>query len=566
MMTDCHVRSGRPSSRFADGSALAAVVVLALCVRFYGITTPAIWYDEAFSILLARHEPWQIWSITARDIHPPLYYLALHCWMILFGDGVLAVRSLSVLADVGTVLLSIKLMSLVATRRATWMAGLLLALLPISVRYSQEARMYTLLGFWLMGATVALVCWVKEPEKKRFPIIYVLLMTAAFYTHYFAALCVLVHWFYWWSGRAGTGTALPMQPWLLVNSAIVVLFVPWLPHFVDHLSAGGVWLTSVTGEAVLSLVWQFTSMNAWGAQSLLLRAMPLMFVVACAVMLIWKEHHLHRISGLMVGYFFIPATFFTMATLIVPVFAPRYLTFAAVGLPLIVAAALDISIRRTAVLVLVVIIMVAVEVQGLQSVYRQTDGMNGTDLRKSYRLDVLAAAIKKEAMPNDEIVFESLIWYLPFIYYNETGIWPKFYIDSSLGMFFNVADRGGYALLPEGDRLNYFTNLHVLKCSTGNVWWIGPKTATVFRMLLENDWKQTRTFLEGEMVASLYTLKTSPLPEEGGLNASARQPPPPAAQNCPPAPVATSANRTVHSLRRSAIPQVSGTRVTAKTA
>ncbi|WP_434602917.1 glycosyltransferase family 39 protein [Pseudomonas sp. Z4-7] len=167
-MSDFHARLGQPTSRFVEGSALAAVLALALYVRLYGITTPAIWYDEAFSVLLARHEPGQIWSITAKDVHPPLYYLVLHYWIALFDEGVLSVRSLGAVADVGTVLLSIKLMSLVATRRATWIAALLLALLPISVRYSQEARMYTLLGFWLMGATVALVCWVKEPEKKGF--------------------------------------------------------------------------------------------------------------------------------------------------------------------------------------------------------------------------------------------------------------------------------------------------------------------------------------------------------------------------------------------------------------
>lgn len=528
-----------------DRSALVAVTVLALAVRFHGITLPAIWYDEAFSVLLARHEPWQIWSITARDVHPPLYYLVLHYWMILFGDGALAVRSLSVIADVGTVLLSIKLMSLVATRRATWMAALLLALLPISVRYSQEARMYTLLGFWLMGATVALVCWVKDPEKKRFAIIYVLLMTAAFYTHYFAALCVLVHWCYWWSGRAWRDcAALPIQPWLLANGAIIVMFLPWLPHFIEHLSGGTVWITPVTGQAVLSLVWQFTVMGAWGTQSLLLRAVPFGLVIVCTVTLIWKENRRHRVSGLLVGYFFIPVVFLSVATLIIPVFVPRYLTFSAVGLPLIVAVALDMSISRTTVLALVVMIAVAVEIQGLQSVYRQVDGMNGTEFRKSYRLDALAAEIKRKVGPNDEIVLESLIWYLPFIYYNEMGIRPKFYIDSSLSIFFVVADRGGYALLPEGYGFNYFTNLQVLKCNAGNVWWIGPKTATVFRSLLENDWKPTLTFAEGEMIASLYTLKASPLPEEGGNQVLVTQPPPPAAQNCLPAPSATSANRT----------------------
>ncbi|WP_237150619.1 MULTISPECIES: hypothetical protein [unclassified Pseudomonas] len=60
--------------------------------------------------------------------------------MLLFGNGVLSARILSALFDVGTLLLCIRLMSLIAIRRATWMASVLLALLPVSVRYSQEVN------------------------------------------------------------------------------------------------------------------------------------------------------------------------------------------------------------------------------------------------------------------------------------------------------------------------------------------------------------------------------------------------------------------------------------------
>ncbi len=83
-----------------------------------------------------------------------------------------------------------------STRRAAVLAGVLLALLPTAVRYSQEVRMYSLLGVWLLGATLALVYWVRQPERTRYMAVYVLLMSAGFYTHYFAALCVLVHWAY----------------------------------------------------------------------------------------------------------------------------------------------------------------------------------------------------------------------------------------------------------------------------------------------------------------------------------------------------------------------------------
>lgn len=500
----------KPPSRFIDCSALVVVTVFALVIRFHGITVPAVWLDEAFSILLARYEPWDIWSVTARDVHPPLYYLVLHYWITMFGDGVLAVRSLSAIADVGTILLSIRLMSLVASRRATWIAALLLALLPISVRYSQEVRMYSLLGFWLMGATVALMYWVKEREKVRFQVTYVLLMTAAFYTHYLAALCVLVHWFYWWWGRLGVSqTALLVRAWLLVNVAIVILFVPWLPNFIEHWTVKPGWIPPVTEQAVLSLVWQLIAMGAWRAQSIFLRVVPLGIVITCAVGVIWKDSSQHRYSGLLVGYFFIPAIVLGLISLAVPLFVPRYLVFAAVGLPIVVAVALDKWVRRPVVLALAIM---AIEMQGVQSVYRQTDDLNGTDLRRDFRLDVLARELERWVRPGDEIVFESLFWYLPFEYYNRTAIQPRLQIRSPLDTFLAVADRGGYAVIPESLKWIYFDDPEILKCYAHRVWWVTVKSSSNAKGLSAEDWEQTFTFIKGEMAVSLFTLKVKAAP------------------------------------------------------
>lgn len=531
-MKASRIDSGKFTSQLTNGSAFVAVAVLALVVRFYGITFPAIWYDEAFSVLLARYEPWQIWSITARDFHPPLYYLVLHYWIILFGDGVLAVRSLSAVADVGTVLLSIKLMSLVATRRAAWIAALLLALLPISVRYSQEVRMYALLGLWLMGATVALVCWAKASGEKRFAVIYVLLMTAAFYTHYFAALCVFVHWFYWWWGRSGAAhVLLPARSWILANGAVVLLYLPWLPHFIDHLSARQivVWIPPVTWQAVLGLVWQFTLMEGWAVQSLPVRLVPLILVIVCAVLLIWKDNTRYRYNGLLVGYFFIPTIFLGLVSLFIPVFVPRYLVFAAVGLPLIVAVALDKSIRRPGVLALAVVIVLAAEVRGLVSVYRKADSLNGDADRWEFRLDGLAAEMKQAARPGDKIVLGSLIWYLPFIYYNQLDIQPRFYFTHL--PVSSLLDSGGYAVIPKSLRWIYFSDLRELKCQGHRVWWVAPKAEA--SPLSAIDWEQTLTLVDGGMAASLFTLKAIPASAEAGDPATVQRPLHPAAQNCP---------------------------------
>jgi uncharacterized membrane protein len=65
---------------------LILLVILALIIRFHAISTPVIWYDEAFSVLLGERSPRLIWATTARDVHPPLYYLILHYWMLLSGN------------------------------------------------------------------------------------------------------------------------------------------------------------------------------------------------------------------------------------------------------------------------------------------------------------------------------------------------------------------------------------------------------------------------------------------------------------------------------------------------
>ena len=72
-------------------------MILGFSLRLYGITSESIWLDEAFSIQLAKHGPFEIIRKTASDVHPPLYYLLLHFWIDLFGASEFSVRFLSLL-------------------------------------------------------------------------------------------------------------------------------------------------------------------------------------------------------------------------------------------------------------------------------------------------------------------------------------------------------------------------------------------------------------------------------------------------------------------------------------
>ena len=72
-----------------------AIVAFSAIVRFISLTDRYFWCDEASSVLTSRYDVGALLYHASFDVHPPLYYLLLHGWMVLFGDGIMAARSLS---------------------------------------------------------------------------------------------------------------------------------------------------------------------------------------------------------------------------------------------------------------------------------------------------------------------------------------------------------------------------------------------------------------------------------------------------------------------------------------
>ncbi|CAI0729777.1 Predicted membrane protein [Serratia proteamaculans] len=99
------------------------IVMFAAVIRGISLTNKYFWCDEASSVLTSRYDLSALLYHASFDVHPPLYYLLLHGWMLLFGDSILAVRTLSLLFGVVTVALTIKLTRWLANERAALLAG-----------------------------------------------------------------------------------------------------------------------------------------------------------------------------------------------------------------------------------------------------------------------------------------------------------------------------------------------------------------------------------------------------------------------------------------------------------
>ncbi|RON09431.1 hypothetical protein BK659_10925 [Pseudomonas brassicacearum] len=506
-------------------------MMLALIVRFYDISLPYFWTDEAFSALVGVQSPERIWFHLGHDVHPPLYFLILHAWMSVFGEGVVAIRALSALAGVATVALGVWLMRLITTPRVALLAGLFLALLPISVRYSQEARMYTLEGVWLLGATIALVYWIKS-ARNRYLAGYVVLMTAALYTHYLAVLCLLSHWLYLVVlrlQRDETLHYLSRPIWWAANVVIVVLYIPWLISLgnevflnTEKLKTGGdiFWIPELTIYTLPSAVWKFlTVRNGLEFAGPLYVMLPAL-VLASVVWVGLKARSRLKLELLLMIYVLLPVLIVFMVSFGFPIFVERYMAFAALGLPMIAALAISRIARRTRALAWVsVLLMVGVQLMGLNTIYKQQDDLDDPRNESMYPLDNIVSRINESSVAGDNIIVDGAYWYYSVAYYNRSDIQPRLYQAPWDNSTDNRPNGYGASTLIYQDRDKVFLdNLVSVSPDTKRVWWVTSTRLADDENHFPGNWQCVFAQGVGDMELRLYMTSTSAGQTTGGCS------------------------------------------------
>jgi len=240
--------SPRFKSAWTYHGLLLAVCLLAFILRIAGLADHNIWWDEGIGVWLARMPLLESIRWTAGDVHPPLYYIALHLWWRLAGEGEFVLRFPSVLFSLLTIPLIYRLGTALVPRgkRATaasttaLLAALFLALSRFAVLWAQEIRMYALSALMATGALWAAVeLWRPPPPGRRWArvapwLAYVAFTLGCLYTLYLtitvpmvANLGFLVAW--WLACKSGTDAPRKMLGhWLSAQLTVAALFLPWL--------------------------------------------------------------------------------------------------------------------------------------------------------------------------------------------------------------------------------------------------------------------------------------------------------------------------------------------------
>ena len=176
---------------------LAALTVLAAALRFSTLDLQSFWYDEAFTPVHVLHPSLAatLHGVVRTENTPPLWYVVIWAWSRIFGVGMIALRFPSAVAGVLTVPVAWAIGRELGGaekggRRTAIVCAGLVAVNPLFVWYSQEARAY---GLYVLLSAVAMLCFLRaerEPTPRRL-VAFAVSASLALLSFYFEAFLLI---------------------------------------------------------------------------------------------------------------------------------------------------------------------------------------------------------------------------------------------------------------------------------------------------------------------------------------------------------------------------------------
>jgi len=488
-----------------------ASIALFLALAAYRLGEATIWYDEAYSFALSDFDALELIRRTGLDVHPPFYYLLLKAWRILFGDSLLAIRSLSVFAGIGALIALQRLLLQRFSFKTANLAVAVTAISPIFIRYAQEARMYMLVAFLMTLATLAFVKIIDgSRHQRRWQFIYALSLVLAVYSHYYALFIVLAHvLFVAWKFKPYTLKRL-RNVWLEARDVIVVwvvaaaLFLPWLPTAWQQFNEiqGGFWIGPVTHNSLLSIFSRFVLYReAWQLQSWetvgFLTVLAAIVVSLRAIAARNKSQAQRDLVVLLSLLVVVPvaSTFLLSLPPFSPIFNVRYvMPVAGFFFALIAIGFVSLRENNKGLSLIVSAVLVGGLIAGLTNLYRYRD-VNYDNLNEN-GISYVVAQTRSSQEPAVHIAHSSLLFYDLYFHLNDQES-IKWYAPEGLSQY------GGSSLVYDS---NKFALRDYNEVTDDYVWVYFDDGDEPEQFEIPRDWSEVTTVEANAANARLYMI------------------------------------------------------------
>lgn len=340
--------AGAPAARAAMLLPALAFVAVNLVFKWRAVGRQGIWLDEAVTLRLAPHA-FNLPYLFARDSTPPLHYWLLWPWVALFGDTEWVIRGFSVACSALTAGGLVWVGGRFFDRTTGIVAALLFSASNLQFHYATEARCYALVG---LSSLAALALYLRLFEKPTWPGVLGLgAMNAGLFLTHYVTIWLVVAQVVGAPFLAGSDRRRISR---LVLSLCVtgLLIAPWAAFVVRHWPPSTpTWLAP---PVQADLLWVFRlfvgDSGAWAVHYALLAVLVAVSFIRGAGGGSAADPGTPGAAGrlvLLVLLAVLPPVLAFVASRAMPMFLPRYVLYASLGVDLLFGFAISRATHST---------------------------------------------------------------------------------------------------------------------------------------------------------------------------------------------------------------------------
>lgn len=265
------IPSARRTWQPYERAALFGLLLSAALLRIYRLAEQPVWCDETYFWLMASKDGWirTILQTVAQDVYPPLHFLLLHAEG-LFTMDLFWVRLPMALAGLAGVGMLWALLRRHFGARAALLGGALAAFSPVLIFYSQELKMYSLLGLLLLLVLDECLRLLDDAQRPWWRLtLWATLSVYLFYLSLIVWACALGAAL--WLRRGRPASVRPIATGFFVAG---LLFLPWAPVFLKSVVMNGGSVKNALMDRILLYSLQNFSLGFWASPSLAWASLP----------------------------------------------------------------------------------------------------------------------------------------------------------------------------------------------------------------------------------------------------------------------------------------------------
>jgi len=421
---------------------LLIILLLGLFLRVYRINSSSLWYDEVVYMKVSKnffnYLPYYIfykdgyykdllsplynqYTYNNLGIGAPLYHPIENTWIKILGDSEIALRSLSVLFAILSILVIFKLARYLFNDKIGLLSAFLFAINPYNIFFSQDATYYTLVVLLSLLSVFFFFKSLKENKKKHW-IFYAIFSSLGIYTHYFPIFLIFFQWIFFILLIKKHKHLI--KNFILSQILIFILYLPFLPHFYyQNLYASQYfWLDVFSWFDVPAVLVVFgigqTLIRKQSSLYLILPVLFFYFIGFIIPFLIGLFKKINKKNIFLFLYLFIPIiTPAILSSISIPMFQWKYVMLASPAFYILIAKGLA-NVKKTAYYLFLGIIII---LSFLSLIHYYTVPIFQEDWRAA------TSFIEKNSKDGDLIIIHSPQVIHPFKYYYEGNLPIKWF-------------------------------------------------------------------------------------------------------------------------------------------